>query len=230
MQDSLSHYLWLSGTVISSVLPCDATGMQSYEEWVSSAGEPLHLLNGNQCSSEILVKTVQQHGSYTTPRHPKARRSEGRRKTAACGRTSGWPDLAATGRVKIYGCSYRWHAENMGDVCCWLVSLVVPIKLWCKKKAMSYHRWADQPDGVGEAAHDHLFSLRLKLSRRRRDNREWMKMLNEKVKKKQKQTNKNAFLRGCDQLFLLQHSLFVNRRSFTKPPGVRGLTFNLLCC
>lgn len=112
--------------------------MQSRKEWVSSAGDPLHPLNGNQCSSEMLVKTVRQHGSYTSPRHPKPRRSEGRRKTAACGRTSGcrraWPDLAAAGRVKIYGCSYRWDADNTGDMCWLFVSLAVSIKPRCRKK------------------------------------------------------------------------------------------------
>lgn len=35
--------------------------------------------------------------------------------------------------------------------------------------ALSYHRWTDECDGVREAAHNHLSSLRLKLSGRQRD-------------------------------------------------------------
>lgn len=37
-------------------------------------------------------------------------------------------------------------------------------KLLCRS-GFSYHRWADERDGVGKAAHDHLPSLRLKLTR-----------------------------------------------------------------
>lgn len=121
--------------------------LQRMAHKLSSAGDPL---NSNQCSSEMLVKIVQQHESYTSPRHPKPMRSESSRKTAACGRAShrsrGWPDLAAIGRVKMYGCSYRWDTENMR--CCNHFVLSVFKHVYCTFNLFNYTTLGTIPHGM----------------------------------------------------------------------------------
>lgn len=74
-----------------------------------SAGRPRYFLSSNRCSSDVLEKQPRQREGYASPRPASIARSQSSRRTAACrgasGRRRGWPDLAATGRVKIYGCS-----------------------------------------------------------------------------------------------------------------------------
>lgn len=61
-------------------------------------------------------KVVQQHDAYTSPRRADPTSSGSSRRTPvrgrASGRSRGWPDLAAMGRVKMYGCSYGWDTEQ----------------------------------------------------------------------------------------------------------------------
>ena len=113
----LSH---LKTAVIS---PCWCLGPQTRK--VAKSGSQTLLcrwptvgdnLDSNRYSWDLLVEITYQSESYISP-SPKPTSSESSKMAAfngASGGSGGWPDLAAIGRVKIYGCSYRRDTKKKG--------------------------------------------------------------------------------------------------------------------